>query len=99
MQVATPDYTQNILVLATAAATFSKIIADFVRMTGPKPSYVAPLVAFVSSVLIVLLLLVAQGIILTWQLGAQSILAGLIAAASAIASAETGKRGNEAQYQ
>jgi hypothetical protein len=99
MQLAAPDYTNNILVLATAAATFSKIIADFVRMTGPKPSWVPPLVAFLSSVAIVLLLLVAQGITLNWQLAAQSVLAGLIAAASAIASAETGKRGNEAQYQ
>lgn len=88
----------NIIVLSAAATTFAKVAVDLARMGKPDlPRWLLPLLAIAAAIGALLLLMVAEGQIITPQLGAQAVLAGILAAASAVGVTELQKHANPAE--
>jgi hypothetical protein len=82
----------DILTQALAAATICKVLVDIVRQTGYGRGWVAPLLALSFGVAAALLLLLASGSIVTDQSVARAVLAGILAAGSAVGVTELQKR-------
>lgn len=88
----TPDLMNSLIVLALSATTLTKIVVDLLRMTRRFPRWVSPFLALSAGIVITLLLLAANGTPLTVAVVAQGILAGVMAAGSAIGVTELQKR-------
>ena len=73
----------EIITLALAAATIVKVLVDLVKMAVSVPQWVPPSLA---------LLLVANGKTIDVQLGSLAVLAGILAAGSAVGVTELQKR-------
>ncbi|MBX0328700.1 hypothetical protein K2Z83_13540 [Oscillochloris sp. ZM17-4] len=82
----------SIVTAALAAATIAKILVDLVRMTNKLPAWSSPILAVVFGVAAAFLLQLAAGTEFTSSLAAQSVLAGIVAASTAIGSTELQKR-------
>lgn len=68
------------------AATLVKIVVDLVKMAAQTPQWVAPALALLLGVAFVLVLMIAADVPLTAPVIAQSIIAGVLAASTAIGS-------------
>lgn len=78
---------------AMAVTTISKILVDMTKLGFPTmPSWVPPLAALIYSIVVAQLMLVATGVDLSRANIAQSILAGILAAGTAIGVTELQKR-------
>lgn len=83
----------SVITWALAAATVAKAGVDLVRMGVPNlASWASPLLAVLLGISSVVLLMLAAGLALTAQLGATAVLAGILAAGSAVGVTELGKR-------
>ena len=71
----------NILILASAATAYAKLIVDVVRLADTPPRWASPVLAILAGILVVMLLQVADGVALVPQQIARAILAGLLARA------------------
>ncbi|NNJ10584.1 hypothetical protein EKD04_009610 [Chloroflexales bacterium ZM16-3] len=82
----------NIVTAALAAATIAKILVDLLRMTNKLPAWTSPLLAVGFGIMAAVLLQVAAGVAITSANTAQAVLAGIVAASTAIGSTELQKR-------
>ncbi len=82
----------NIITLALAAATICKALVDMIRQGIALAGWISPLLAIAFGILATFLLLIADGSVLTPQLSAQAVLAGILAGASAVGVTELQKR-------
>jgi hypothetical protein len=82
----------SILILATAATTFAKLVVDLVRLGVDMPRWGSPLLAWLAGTASIALLMVAEGQELTQPLVAQAILAGILAAGAAVGVTELQKK-------
>lgn len=87
------DAEGTIITWALASATVAKAAVDLVRMGLPAlPSWVPPLLAVVAGIGAVLLLMLSASVPLSAQSAATAVLAGILAAGSAVGVTELGKR-------
>ncbi len=86
----------NIVTAALAAATIAKILVDLLRMTNKLPAWSSPLLAVAFGIAAAVLLQVAAGVAITPANTAQAVLAGIVAASTAIGSTELQKREKQA---
>jgi hypothetical protein len=86
--------TDNILVLALAAASIAKILVDVVRMAFPdnRPNWVSPVLAVAFGILAAFLMLMSNGEMITQQTIAQTMIAGILAGGSAVGITELGRK-------
>lgn len=82
----------NIITTALAAATIAKVLVDLLRATQRLPSWASPVLALVGGELAAFLLLLAGGGILTPATAAQTMLAGILAASTAVGATELQRR-------
>lgn len=82
----------DILTQALAAGTICKALVDMLRQAHPIPGWLTPPLALAFGILASFLLLLANGHPLTAQSLAQAVLAGVLAAASAVGVTELQKR-------
>jgi hypothetical protein len=83
---------ETIITLALAATTVVKVLVDLARMAAPLPRWLPPLLAIGSGILVVLLLMVAEGRVVTAQLAAQAVLAGIMTGGMAVGVTEVARR-------
>ena len=81
-----------ILQQALAAATICKVLVDLVRQSTKIEGWKAPLLALVFGITSSLLLVLAQEDLLNAKIISQSIIAGILAAGSAVGVTELQKR-------
>ena len=86
--------TDNILVLALAAASIAKILVDVVRMAFPdnRPNWVSTVLAVAFGILAAFLMLMSNGEMITQQTIAQTMIAGILAGGSAVGITELGRK-------
>ncbi len=82
----------EIITLALAAATIVKVLVDLVKMAWSVPQWLPPGLALAAGIGCVVLLLVASGNVIDVQLGSLAVLAGILAAGSAVGVTELQKR-------
>ncbi len=82
----------TIIMQALAATTIVKVVVDMIRHAHPIPGLLVPLLALGIGIVTALLLVIADGHAITLALGAQSVLAGVLAAGSAVGVTELQKR-------
>lgn len=82
----------SIVTAALAAATIAKILVDLVRMTNRLPAWAAPLLALLFGVTSAFLFVLAGGTVLDTRTAAEAVIAGIIAASTAIGSTELQRR-------
>lgn len=88
---------EDILILVPAASTFAKSLVDVAKMAFPSaPSWASPALALLIGVASVFLLLVAGGEVVTQQLAARAILAGILGGTGAVAVTELHKASRRA---
>lgn len=86
---------QEIIILALAATTIVKALVDMSRLAfNAPPRWLSPLFALVVGILVSFLLRLANGEVITSAIAAQCVLAGLLAAASAVGVTELQKKAN-----
>lgn len=68
------------------AATLVKVVVDLVKMAAEMPQWIAPALALLLGVAFVLVLMIASEVPLTAPAIAQGIIAGVLAASTAIGS-------------
>lgn len=90
------DYSGGIILIASAAAMFVKVLIDAIRMAVDMPRWLPPLLALSGGILLVLVLFVANAVPLTPQSSAQAVLGGLLAGGMAIGVTEVGVRSQAA---
>ena len=78
----------SILILAAAAAMFAKAIVDMARIAVDLPRWGPPVVALIVGIGAVILLMLADSVVLTGAVLATSVLAGILAAGSAVGVTE-----------
>jgi hypothetical protein len=83
---------ENVLLLAAAATSVTKLAVDALRLVTPLPSWLPLLLAFLIGPLIVTLLVLVDGQSLNTQTIAQAILAGLMAGGGAAGVTEMHKQ-------
>lgn len=84
---------QDIIILALAATTFTKVFVDMIRLAfNAPPRWLSPLFAVVVGVAVSFLLRTANADPITGPVAAQCILAGMLAAASAVGVTELQKK-------
>jgi hypothetical protein len=81
-----------ILTQALAAATICKVIVDMIRGIADIPSWLSPVLALTFGVVAAVLLRVASGDALASDSIAQAVLAGVLAAGSAVGVTELQRR-------
>lgn len=82
----------DVITHALAAATVVKVLVDLVKMAVKPPAWVVAGLALGAGVGAVLLFMVAGGVALSPQLAATAVLAGILAAGSAVLSTDLQKR-------
>ena len=82
----------SIVSAALASATIAKILVDLVRMTNRLPAWAAPLLALLFGVTSAFLFVLAGGTVLDTRTAAEAVIAGIIAASTAIGSTELQRR-------
>lgn len=83
---------EDILIIASAAVTFVKVLIDLLKLAWATPQWVPPVLAVILGPVVVALLFVAGGQGIDAQLGAVAILAGWLTAGSAVGVTELQKR-------
>jgi hypothetical protein len=86
------DFDVNILQQALASATLTKILVDLVRQTAKCKSWTFPLLAVAFGIISSLLLALSVNVPLDVPIISKSIIAGILAAGSAIGVTELQKR-------
>jgi hypothetical protein len=86
-------FLDNMMLLASAATLFIKIIVDAIRIAFPeRPNWISPVLAISLGPLVVAGLIIANGDALTSQMIAQAFLSGILAGGGAIGVTELQKR-------
>lgn len=86
----------GIIALALAATTIAKVLTDMLRKALPQmASWISPVAALAFAISSSFLLLEATGLEITRQLGAQAILAGVLAAGGAVGVTELQKHSSK----
>jgi hypothetical protein len=85
----------TIITTALATATIAKILVDLVRATQRMPAWASPLLALGFSIIAAFLLQLAGGGDVTLQTVASDIIAGILAAGTAVGTTELQKRGQQ----
>lgn len=86
------DPDARILTLALATTTIAKILVDMIRLGGPLPAWASPVLALLTAICVANLLQVAAGVALTPATEATAILAGILAAGTAVGVTELARR-------
>lgn len=81
----------NILLLASSAASIVKVLVDALKLAVEPPRWAPVALALLGGIVVVLLMLVADGQPLTAQTQAQAALAGLLAGGMAVGVTEVQK--------
>jgi hypothetical protein len=88
--------TDNILLVASSASIFVKILVDVIKNGFPnRPTWLAPTIAIVGGIGICLLILLTTGETLTSQSFASATLAGIFAGGGAIGATELQRKADE----
>jgi hypothetical protein len=82
----------DIIQLSLSSATIAKVLVDLLRQTTKVPSWTYPLLALVFGIISSLLLVASNDVVLTTQTVSQGIIAGIMAAGSAVGITELQKR-------
>lgn len=82
----------DIIQLTLASATVAKVLVDLIRQTAKVPSWAYPLLALVFGIISSLLFIGSYGVEFTPQTVSQGIIAGIMAAGSAVGITELQKR-------
>lgn len=82
----------DIIQLTLASATVAKVLVDLIRQTAKVESWAYPLLALVFGIISSLLFIGSYGIPFTPQVISQGIIAGIMAAGSAVGITELQKR-------
>lgn len=83
--------TGEIITLAAAGGFFAKIAVDLYKKSRPGHSWELPLLAVLFGIGVVFLLLLDKNEVITGQLAARAVLAGLLAGAGAVGVTELHK--------
>ena len=81
------------MTVSLAAASIAKVLVDIVRMAFPtRPDWVSPVLALGFGILCAFLLSIANGALISQEMIAQNIIAGILAGGSSVAITELQKR-------
>jgi hypothetical protein len=89
----------SIILLALAGATVAKTLVDLLKMAMDTPRWVQPAAGIVAGILTILLMEVADRVAIDLAVGAQIVLAGILAAGSAIGVTELQKYAARSQEE